>query len=310
MINSELKILFVSSGNSASGITTIIKNQGRSIVNKGHEVEFYAITGKGMIGYLKAIRPLRNFIKKNNFDIIHAHYSLSAFVCSLTFLKKPIVVSFMGSDILGSRAMRPLIRLFNFCSWNRTIVKSGEMKSVSGLKGANVIPNGVDFDLFRPMDKRSCQKELGWNTEKTHILFPANPSRPEKNFKLAKEAVDSLDDQNIELHFLKDIPFGQVPVWMNASDVLVLTSLWEGSPNVIKEAMACNSPIVSTDVGDVKEILGGSEGCFVTSFEPKDVAESIKMAVSFGKRTNGREDIKHLDENIISSKLIELYKTI
>jgi glycosyltransferase involved in cell wall biosynthesis len=310
MIEGKLKILFVSSGNSTSGVTTIVKSQGQSLIKKGHMVEFYSIKGKGVAGYLRAIRPLRRFLRKNEFDIIHAHYSLSAFVCSLTFLRRPIVVSFMGSDIMGSRTMRPLIRIFNRLSWKHTIVKSMEMKSKGRLTEAHVIPNGIDFDLFRLMNKTSCQNEIGWDPEKTHFLFPSNPSRPEKNFKLAREAVDSLNNQNIELHCLKDVPFDQVPVWMNASDVILLTSLWEGSPNVIKEAMACNCPIVSTDVGDVKELIEQTKGCYIASYDPQDVSMKLRMAISNGERTNGRESIKHLDENIISTKLIDLYTSI
>ena len=90
----------------------------------------------------------------------------------------------------------------------------------------------------------------------------------------------------------------------------MLTSLWEGSPNVIKEAMACNIPIVSTDVGDVREVIGNTEGCYITSFEPEYIAEKIELALQFGKRTDGRENIKHLESSLIARKIIDLYKKI
>jgi teichuronic acid biosynthesis glycosyltransferase TuaC len=92
--------------------------------------------------------------------------------------------------------------------------------------------------------------------------------------------------------------------------VVLLTSLWEGSPNVIKEAMACNTPIVSTDVGDVKEIIGKTEGCFITSFDPEDVSDKIKKALEFGKRTTGREDIKHLESGVVAKRIIAIYKNV
>ena len=91
---------------------------------------------------------------------------------------------------------------------------------------------------------------------------------------------------------------------------MLLTSLWEGSPNVIKEAMACNCPIVSTDVGDVKKIIKNTQGCFITSFDPRDVSIGITKALRFGKKTNGREHIKHLDDKIIAKKIINLYQTV
>ena len=99
-------------------------------------------------------------------------------------------------------------------------------------------------------------------------------------------------------------------MYLNAADALVLTSLWEGSPNVIKEAMACNLPIVSTDVGDVKEVIGDTEGCYITSYEPSDVAGKIKLALDFGKRTNGREKIKHLEINTIAKRIIDVYNEV
>ena len=99
-------------------------------------------------------------------------------------------------------------------------------------------------------------------------------------------------------------------IYFNASDLVLLTSFWEGSPNVIKEAMACNVPIVSTDVGDVKEVIGKTEGCYITSFDPEDVAEKIKLALKFGKRTTGIEDIKHLESSLIAKKIIKIYKSV
>jgi teichuronic acid biosynthesis glycosyltransferase TuaC len=89
-----------------------------------------------------------------------------------------------------------------------------------------------------------------------------------------------------------------------------LTSLHEGSPNIIKEAMACNCPIVSTDVGDVRDVVSGTEGCYVTTYDPEDIAEKLKSALQFNKRTAGREKIQHLDSNIIAHKIISIYKTI
>jgi glycosyltransferase involved in cell wall biosynthesis len=101
-----------------------------------------------------------------------------------------------------------------------------------------------------------------------------------------------------------------IPYYLNAADVLILTSLWEGSPNVIKEAMACNLPIVSTNVGDVKEVICNTEGCYITTFDAEDVAKKLEKAVQFGQRTNGRIKIAHLDDQVIARKIIGLYKEV
>jgi len=115
---------------------------------------------------------------------------------------------------------------------------------------------------------------------------------------------------DIELVVLNGIDFQVVPTYMYAGDVLLLTSLWEGSPNVIKEAMTANLPIVATDVGDVREVIGKTKGCYVTTFESEDVAGKLKKALSFGKRTTGREDIKHLELKEIAKKVIKVYEEV
>jgi teichuronic acid biosynthesis glycosyltransferase TuaC len=151
---------------------------------------------------------------------------------------------------------------------------------------------------------------------KKHLLFASDPERPEKNFQLTHEAIELLTDEpDLELHFLKDVSNEMVPVFLNAADVLILTSLWEGSPNVIKEAMACNCPIVSTEVGDVKWVMGDVEGCYLASFNPRAVADNIKLALTFSGikgKTSGRERIFNLglDSKTIAYKLVNIYEEI
>lgn len=303
-------VLFVSSGNSSTGISPIIKNQGDSLINRGVELTYFTIKGKGLKGYLKSIPRLKKHLKENKYDIIHAHYSLSAFVASFSGAK-PLIVSLMGSDVKSKGYYRFIINLFNKFYWTKTIVKSEDMRVALQMKEAEVIPNGVDFNKFKPIDKDIALRETGWDVSKKGILFAANPNRPEKNFKLAKKTFDLLDDQEIELHSLDNVPNDKMPYYHNAADVVLITSLWEGSPNVIKEAMACNCPIISTDVGDVKEIIYGTDECYISNFNPNSLAKDIKRILSNnGKRSNGRRRIKHLDEELIALKLINLYKEL
>jgi teichuronic acid biosynthesis glycosyltransferase TuaC len=304
-----MKVLFVSSGNSSNGISPIILNQGTSLQNQGASVAYFTIKGKGIIGYFKAILPLRRQLKSNKYDIIHAHYSLSAFVATLSGAK-PLVVSLMGSDVKSKKYFKLFIKLFNKFSWAKMIVKSEDMKLSLGIKEVEIIPNGVDFERFQPIDKIIALKETGWDNTKKHVLFAANPERYVKNFKLAKDAFDLLNRSDIDLHFLNEVPNVQLPFYFNAADVVLLTSLWEGSPNVIKEAMACNRPIVSTDVGDINNLIGKTEGCYISSLDPKDIMIKIKKAVNHKLDTNGREDVKHLKSNEISQKIINLYLNV
>ena len=152
----------------------------------------------------------------------------------------------------------------------------------------------------------------GWVKDKKHILFAANPNRYEKNFELAQKAYDLIKNDNIDLHYLDNVNNEDIPIYYSAANIILLTSLWEGSPNVIKEAMTCNKPIVSTDVGDVKWLLGDEPGHFISNFKPEDISVKIKQALEFSKnyeKTKGRHRIVELglDTETIAKKIIEVY---
>ena len=303
-----IKVLFVSSGNSADGISPITKNQGDSLMNLVH-LDYFTIDGKGVKGYIKATRNLRKVLSNDNYDIIHAHYSLSAYVASMAGAK-PLIVSLMGSDVKSKHIYKLILKIFNFLFWNRIIVKSEDMKNSLKISNVAIIPNGVDFKKFRPLDRIKALKIVNWHSSKKHILFAANPKRPEKNYKLAKAAFDLLDTKTIELHHLEDIPNEKMPYYFNASDVIILTSLWEGSPNVIKEAMACNIPIVATDVGDINKVIGNTRGCYIVENSPKDVSERLLDALKFNRKTNGREAIGYLDSTKTARKIKKIYNSV
>lgn len=304
-----MKILFVCSGNSKAGISPIVLSHGESLKRAGIDLDYFTIVGKGTKGYLKNILRLRRFLRKKNYNLIHAHYSLSSIVASLS-CKLPMVVSLMGSDTHMSFFWKSIIKAFYRFRWKATIVKSARMKKSISLNNAIVIPNGVDFELFKPIEKDIVKMKVEFNGKKRHIIFVANPERHEKNYPLAKKAVGLIDNDGSELNVVSNVDQNIIPYYMNAADILLLTSLWEGSPNVIKEAMACNCPIVSTDVGDVREVISNTEGCYICSYNPVDVANKIKKALDFGKRTDGREKIKHLDEKIIAQKIIGVYNRV
>jgi len=302
-----MNVLFISSGNNIWGISPIVKAQGESLIKKGLKIDYFLIKGKGLKSYFKHIFLLRKFVKDKNYVIYHAHYSFCGYVAALAGLK-PLVVSLMGSDVKRILLQNFFLFLFYKLFWDLTIVKSADMKKSLQFNKIIVLPNGVDSKLFNQSDKIIAKKKLKWDQQKKHILFPANPCRTEKNFKLAKSAFDSLFLKDVELHTLINVPYEIMPFYYNASDVILLTSLWEGSPNVIKESLACNTVVVSTNVGDVMEIIRDIEGCFITTFEVNDVADKLKLALKFNNKINSREKIHHLFSEIIAEKLISYYK--
>ena len=308
-----MKVLFIRSGN--SGDDPISTRQGESLEKAGLNVSFYDIIGKGLRGYLRNISLIRKAVREFGADLLHAHYGLSGILASLSLTGKPVVTSLMGSDVLRSGLIPVfLIRIFSKYFWIATIVKTAEMKTKTGLKDVLVIPNGVDMEIFFPGDRDRSLKRLGWEKSEKHILFASDPARPEKNYALAQKAFSLVAGEYLKepvrMHFLSGINRDEVADYYRASDVLLLTSLHEGSPNSVKESMACNCPVVSTDVGDVREIISDAEGNFITSFDPADVAKKTVQVLDSGKRTDGRGKIAHLDSRVTARRIVEVYETV
>lgn len=309
-----MHILFISSSLPSGEPSPIIASQADSIRALGCDIEYYTLKEKGLKGYLREIFILRKFLQKNKFDIYHAHYGLSAIVATLAGAK-PLVVSLMGSDVKEGGWQKWLIKKFVKERWKKTIAKSKELAELVGTAYCETIPNGVDFDEFKPLSLELSRPKLSLHENKTYVLFGSNPERPEKNVELAKKAIELIGDDDIELIYLKDVVHADVPLWLNAANVVVLSSLWEGSPNVIKEAMACNRPIVSTLVGDVEWLFGSEPGHFIAGFDAHDYASKLQLALAYAQEhgsTKGGERIIQLglDSKTVASKIISIYKKV
>lgn len=323
-----MKVLFLSSGNSFNNISPIIYSQGESLKECGIELEYFTINEKGFIGYIKHIFYLKKFLRKKNYkyDIIHAHYGLCGIISLLAKRKEKLVVSFMGDDLIGSinskekySLLSKLISKINYLLakyfYNYSIVKSEVLANkLKNCKNFDIIPNGVNLNKFYPINKNEARKELNLPENEIIIIFVSNPQRKEKNYNLAKKSIELVKEKILLIPVFnksQDI----LNLYYNSCDVVLLTSYHEGSPNVIKEAMACNTPIVATNVGDIKWIFGDTEGCYITSFDPNDVAQKIDKAIEFAKlkcKTNGRERIIKLglDEQTIAKKIIHVYNKV
>lgn len=316
-----MKILFVSSGNSSTGISPVILNQGQSLHEAGANIDYFTIKGKGLKGYFSGIFTLIKYPHLSSYDIIHAHYSLSAITTGLALIFKGkkgfkrMVVSLMGSEAHSSYISRFVIKIFYRFIWQKTIVKTEEMKDLLGLPGAIVIPNGVDIEKFKPIDKIDARKRIEYHEDNILIVFIADPARPEKNFNLAVKAFEALKREDARLEIVKNLPNDIIPFYLNAADILLITSKREGSVNVAKEAMACNCPVVTTNVGDISWILGKVKGTFITGFKAEDITSKLEDAIKYvieETRTKGRERIIDLglDSKSISRKLISVYSEI
>jgi teichuronic acid biosynthesis glycosyltransferase TuaC len=322
-----MRVLFVCSGNKKRGISPIVEAQGRSLQQEGIDLEFFRIEGKGISGYISGIFRLRRYLENNSFDIIHAHYGLSALVASFAGKRIKHVISFMGSDLLsrnhGGYLTRITHRLFRMIykqlSAKRTdftIVKSEELL-FSLRQGVNVsvIPNGVDLKTFYPVDRREAISMTGFDQSALNLIFVSDPERDEKNFKLAEDATAQLTGLPVMLHTVKDVEQKELKYYYSAADSLLLTSLYEGSPNVLKEAMACGCPVVSTDTGNVKKITAGCEGYFIASYDKSEFAAAVKEAIQFRREkgiTEGRARLVALglDSESVARGIAGIYKML
>ena len=309
-----MKVVFVASGNKTVGtVSAFVNSQFESLKQQGVDMHLFPIIGKGWKAYAQSLPQLRNLIKKERPDIVHAHYSICGVVAAMACvgLRTKVVVSILGSFPHKSFKLY-WVRFFVKHVWDSTITKSQRTSNQLAID-LPVIPNGVNLSQFYLIDKEEARRMLGLANNKRYVIFVSDPKRPEKNFALAQKSVELINDNNVELVPVYNKPHDEIVKYMCAADVLVLTSLNEGSPNVVKEAMACNCPIVSTDVGDVSWITNGVEGTYVAkTFSPKDMASLVQKALDFKGRTRGRERLLEFDLTTekTAQKVVAIYKDV
>jgi glycosyltransferase involved in cell wall biosynthesis len=292
---------------------TFVQDQVEAICRQGVEVDVLFINGrKSRWNYVWGLFRLWRQVLRKRYDVVHAHYLFSGIIARLQpFI--PVAVTYHGSE-LGVSRQHWLSRLACAAApfFHRVIVVSPQMKQ--RLDGSNVcvIPCGINLDEIKPVPLPQARQQLGLPADKPLVLWAADPRRPEKRYSLVEQAMKLVKQSlpNAELVLVADQPHQVIPIYMSACDVLALTSTHEGSPMVIKEAMACNLPIVSVDVGDVVAVIGETEHCYLVEPTPEAVAEKLYVALSNRRRTDGRSKVGRLESNHIASRIIEVYKEI
>ncbi len=304
------------------GYGSFVQAQMESLRPLGVEFDTLFIDGRASRwNYLRGVRQMRALLRKNRYDLVHAHFGLSGWVARCQ-LRVPVVVSFMGDDVLGrprqDGTITPYGRFLQASSFllarmvAASIVKSQQMKSKLRLASAEVIPNGVDLNAFQPIERNEARRALGLDPAKKYVLFPYDPAEQRKRYDLIQAAVAEAqaDDPTIEILLVRGVPRHRMPLYMNAADVLVLASIFEGSPNAVKEAMAANLPVVAVDVGDVREVIGRTEGCFIVPREVKPMAAKILEVCRRAERTRGREAMARLAIGKVAERVVEVYAKV
>ena len=325
-IRDPLRVLMVTSDYPTKGrprTTHFIKRQAEFLRTAGVDVEVFHFEGYRKFGnYVRAWVRLQRHLKRARYDLVHAQFGQSGI---LAFPKRmPLVVTLRGSDILGTlddasgrytvkgRVLQALSRQISRRA-DAVILVSDHMREAAGrADSVHVIPSGLDLALFRPIPRDEARHRLGLSPHKRLVLFVGRPNQARKRFALAKQAVEILDRTlPAELVVAWSVQHVDIPYYMAACDVMVFTSMQEGSPNVVKEALACNLPVVSVPVGDVEARLTGIEGCELCRDErPEAIAAALERVLRRGARVNARATVAHLDETLLTQKVIAIYESV
>ena len=278
---------------------TFIEQQLAGLRSIGVDIKvlFFDRMNEGPLVYHRMVPRISEAVGSFQPDLVHAMYGgVMADRITRHSWSRPVVVTFHGSDLLGenlSGVLRKVVAFYGvLCSRRAARRAAGVVVVARHLEArlpkdverrkVRVIPCGVDLERFKPMNPEVCRQKLGWDSSRLQVLFPANTGDPVKRPWLAQSAVRALEDIGVkaDLRVLSGVPYAEVPLWINASHVLILTSLHEGSPTVVKESLACGVPVVSVDVGDVAERIAGIVGCHLAEAQPKDLALKLAEVLS------------------------------
>ena len=292
------------------------------------ELFFVDRNQKGRRAYCGVVQTLRSRVREFEPDVVHVLWGgFLALLTAHAVPDRPVVITLGGDDLLGvyllaaDGLVEHLSRFVAVGTSRLAVRRSSHIicvsrnllealpSQVSGNK-CSIIPCGVDPTIFRPLDKRECQRQLGWPTDCKHILFPALASRSFKRFDLAKRTWNLLRERghDAELHELPGVPHNEVPIWLNAADVVLITSHHEGSPTVLKEALACARPVVSVAVGDVSELLTPLDRCRIAEANPISLASGITQIWDLGQVHEAREQMERYSWDRIAADTARVYQ--
>lgn len=275
------------------------------------------------ISLLTAIRRLK--MKTREFDVIHAQYGSGCGYVS-SFLKGPKILTLRGSDWYGfqssslqgrlhSRLAMSITRLA-MKNYNTVITVSKRMRDEiqSNYRDVRleVLPSGIDNGMFQPMSREEARSRIGEGNDRSPWVLFAQPSKLLKRAYLAEMAVECARRQmpDLRIKMLEGRSPAEVPLWINASNVILITSTHEGWPNIVKEGLACNIPFVSTDVSDLHLIADVAHSCMVTDATPTKLASGILKAIDRGETDSLRQYAAEFDLPVIGEQLVRLYEEV
>ncbi len=312
-IGTSLKVLVVTAmyphaGNEGYG--AFVEQQVEQLRALGHQVDVLHFPGyRSPLEYLKGAREVSRRTHRKGYDVVHAHYGVTG-LATLFRNGIPLVVTLHGSDaLLGWH--QPLISRIVCALADATIVAS---RKIADRIPGEIIPCGVDLPVFEPKPKSEARQRLKLELDRKYVLFPFNPARSIKRFDLASGAVAKLAGEGVDIELLavSKIPNGEMPWYYSASDVMILCSDSEGSSTAVKEALACNLPVVCTNVGDVTEITQGIAGVHLAEQTAASLARALKRVLypPAGFVFNGRTAMERYSQPKTVEAILRVYRRV
>ena len=307
-----MKVLLVYSGNHHDGGCTnvFVTEQGNALIQAGIEVSYFTIQGKGMFGYLSNLRRLKQTIRAEKPDLVHAHYGMSGALAVLQRLV-PVVTTYHNGETLTCMGRLSSKLALRHSAYNIFVAQHIYDLLTPKPKRYTILPCGIWLSQQPLIPKDEARAALGLPTDKPNILFGGAFSNLRKNVALAREAIQRLPF-DVNLIEMKGWNRKQVNQLFCACDMLLLPTKSEGSPQVVKEALACNCPVVATNVADIPYLLLGVKNSYATDFDPQEIANKIVEVLDDGGRSDGRQRIEtlQLDNTFVAEKLINIYKSV
>jgi len=323
-MDTGIRVLMITSEwptRNAPSIAPFIVRQVEFLRRAGVQVEVFHFHGaKNPLNYARAWFGARKKLRQESYDLVHAQWGQSGLLAMPKRI--PLLITFRGDDVEGMIGSNGKYRLAGYVlrkisRWlarraDALIVVSAHMKRRLSPLSVHVIPSGLDLDLFKIIPQQQARQRLGLPLDKRLVLFVGNPGDARKRYTLSQKAVALLDPTlTAELVVAFRVRHSNIPLYMNACDALIFTSLLEGSPNAVKEALASNLPVVSVAVGDVPERLRGLDGCVVCADDrPETIAFELSRVLQRPERTNSRDGVLDLDERVLTQRLIGIYEAI
>lgn len=292
------------------------------LVRAGIDVELlYFRGGKNPLNYLRGWLQCQWRLRAGRFDLVHAQFGQSGI---LTLPKAcPVVLTLRGSDLQGivdrdgsvtslGHVLMALTRWVSRRVDAVVLVSEHMRKYLPRCRQAEIIPSGLDLALWAPVERAKARELLGWGPAEKVVLFVGNPDEGRKNMGLAHRTMEILQDARpARLHVVWNVPHDRVPLMMSGADALLFTSLQEGSPNAVKEALACNLSVVSVPIGDVPERCGGLSSCVVTSgWDARELASGLARVLDLPRSDEGRRSVQCLEEGLLTQQLISIYRSL